>query len=103
MSAAKQAVKRERAVGILDWGIGGTSIYRLLKERRPETPIVYFSDTGVTPYGRMEAGELKARLREVIELLARRGVSHLVIGCNAASTALPSCSASRCPSHRSWE
>lgn len=75
-------------VGILDWGIGGVSIYRLLKERRPETPVVYLSDTGAKPYGRMARAELNERLGLAFAHLARRGVSHLVIGCNAASTAL---------------
>lgn len=78
----------EPKVGLLDWGIGGLSIYRLLKERRPETPVVYLSDTGAKPYGRMARHELQARLRRVVDELARRGVSHVVIGCNAASTAL---------------
>lgn len=76
-------------VGIVDWGIGGTGIYRLLKERRPETPVVYLSDTGVTPYGRMGRLELRERLIRVRDELVRRGATHLVVACNAASTVLP--------------
>jgi glutamate racemase len=76
-------------VGIVDWGIGGTGIYRLLKERRPETPVVYLSDTGVMPYGQMGRQELRERLIRVREELVRRGATHLVVACNAASTALP--------------
>ena len=76
-------------LGIIDWGIGGISVYKLIKERRPDIGIVYFSDTGVTPYGRMSRVELVARLNKVIGFLRSKGVSHLVIGCNAASTAIP--------------
>lgn len=76
-------------LGIIDWGIGGISIYKLIKERRPEVSTVYFSDTGVTPYGKMSRAELVARLNTVIGFLKTKGVSHLVIGCNAASTAIP--------------
>jgi len=76
-------------LGILDWGIGGISIYKLIKERIGDLPIVYFSDTGATPYGKMTRPELVARLNEIIVYLQSLGVTHLVIGCNAASTAIP--------------
>ena len=76
-------------LGIVDWGIGGISVYKLIKESRPEVSVVYFSDTGVTPYGKMSRAELAARLNSVIAFLKARGATHLVIGCNAASTAIP--------------
>ena len=75
-------------LGIIDWGIGGISIYRLVKEHQPYLSVVYFSDTGATPYGRMGRRDLAARLDLVIEFLKEKGVTHLVIGCNAASTAI---------------
>jgi len=75
-------------LGIIDWGIGGVGIYKLIKERLGDVPIVYFSDTGVTPYGKMSRSELIGRLNSVIAFLKTRGVTHLVIGCNAASTAI---------------
>ncbi|MGH9946437.1 MAG: glutamate racemase [Pyrinomonadaceae bacterium] len=75
-------------LGILDWGIGGVSIYKLIKERIGDVPVVYFSDTGVTPYGRMSRAALVDRLNSVIGFLRFEGVTHLVIGCNAASTAI---------------
>ena len=76
------------SLGIIDWGIGGVSIYQRIKKRRPNISVVYFSDTGVTPYGKMSRPELIARLETVIRYLKSRGVTHVVIGCNAASTAL---------------
>jgi glutamate racemase len=82
-------VKSDSNLGIIDWGIGGVSIYKLIRDRLGDVPIVYFSDTGVTPYGKMTRPELVCRLDRVIEHLASLGVTHLVIGCNAASTAIP--------------
>lgn len=76
-------------LGIIDWGIGGIGVYKLIKERRPDISVVYFSDTGATPYGKMSRTELVARLNTVISFLKTKGVTHLVIGCNAASTAIP--------------
>ena len=75
-------------LGIIDWGIGGISIYKLVKEELG-VPVVYFSDTGATPYGKMTRAELVSRLNSVVTFLKDRGVTHLVIGCNAASTAIP--------------
>ena len=75
-------------LGIIDWGIGGVSIYKLIKERMPEAAILYFSDTGATPYGKMGRRELAERLDSVIEFLKSKGMTRLVIGCNAASTAI---------------
>lgn len=76
-------------LGILDWGIGGMGIYKLIRERLGAVPTVYFSDTGVTPYGKMSRPELVTRMDRVIEYLGSLGVTHLVIGCNAASTGIP--------------
>src|SRR5436190_107584 len=75
-------------LGIIDWGIGGVSIYKLIKEQFGGVPVTYFSDTGVTPYGKMSRPELVSRLDAVIEYLKSRGATHIVIGCNAASTAI---------------
>jgi glutamate racemase len=75
-------------LAIIDWGIGGVSIYMLIKERIGDVSVVYLSDTGATPYGKMTRPELVARLNSVIAFLRSRGVTHLVIGCNAASTAI---------------
>ncbi len=75
-------------LGILDWGIGGVSIVKFLDESGRNFPILYFSDTGALPYGRMPRRELISRLNAVIEFLKTKGATHIVIGCNAASTAI---------------
>lgn len=81
-------MSKNEYLGIIDWGIGGISIHKLVRERLGPVPTIYFSDTGVTAYGRMTRPELVARLNTVIEYLRGRGVTHFVIGCNAASTAI---------------
>ena len=75
-------------LSIIDWGIGGISIFKLVKQELG-LPVTYFSDTGATPYGKMSRSQLIARLDAVVAFLKSRGVTHLVIGCNAASTAIP--------------
>lgn len=74
-------------LGIVDWGIGGISLLKLITQQVGEVSATYFSDTGVTPYGKMSRRELVGRLNDVGRFLRERGVTHLAIGCNAASTA----------------
>ncbi len=79
-------MKAKSYLGIVDWGIGGVSIYKLIKSRLGNVPVIYFSDTWVTPYGKMPRRELISRLNTLIVFLRAQGVTHLVVGCNAAST-----------------
>jgi glutamate racemase len=76
-------------LGFLDWGIGGVGIFRAFRRRRPGVPVLYWSDTGATPYGRLPAAALTARVRRVLQSMVRQGVTHAVVACNAASTVLP--------------
>lgn len=73
-------------LGIVDWGIGGIGLVRTLDAVAPGLPVLYWSDTGATPYGRMGADELTARLSQVIAALASMGATEVVLACNAAST-----------------
>jgi glutamate racemase len=71
-------------IGLIDWGIGGLGVARLLR-----SPLLYLSDTGSAPYGTLSARDLEARLRRAIAFLRARGASRILLACNAASTALP--------------
>ncbi|QLL05663.1 glutamate racemase [Mycobacterium vicinigordonae] len=73
-------------LGIVDWGIGGVGLLNDLDRLVPGLPVLYWSDAGVTPYGRMSADELAGRLTTVVAALARRGATEVVLACNAAST-----------------
>lgn len=74
------------AVGIVDWGIGGLGFYRSFRARHPGAPILYWSDTGATPYGKLPRAALARRLEAVVGALAAKGASRVVVACNAAST-----------------
>jgi glutamate racemase len=73
-------------LGIVDWGIGGIGLVRTLDRVAPGLPVLYWSDSGATPYGRMGTDELAARLTTVVTTLADRGATEVVLACNAAST-----------------
>lgn len=76
-------------VAIIDWGIGGISFYRILKAHYTTLPVVYFSDSGTTPYGKQSRSQLHSRLINIIHYLNNRGAEYLVVACNAMSTILP--------------
>jgi len=76
-------------LGIIDWGIGGIGLARMIRSHLDGLRFFYLSDTGATPYGRMSRRELVSRLQTVIAFLKSQGVTHLAVACNAASTALP--------------
>jgi glutamate racemase len=83
-------------LAVLDWGIGGLGFVRLLAERHPGVPVVYLSDAGFTPYGKVARRELAARLDLLLRRLAREhAVDHVVVACNAASTVLADLAAPR--------
>lgn len=75
-------------LGILDWGIGGVDFYARLRATHPHVPVLYWSDAGATPYGKLPRAALAARVEAVARALQRRGATHLVVACNAASTVL---------------
>lgn len=75
---------------IIDWGIGGLSVYRKIKQLVPKKNFIYISDSGYTAYGKLPAKELKTRLTQVIEYARERWpIDHVIIACNAASTVAP--------------
>jgi len=77
------------SLAVLDWGIGGMGFYRLFKESYPDAGICYLSDSGSTPYGKQKKEELLQRLERISCFLKSRGITHLVVACNAMSTILP--------------
>ena len=78
------------SVLVLDWGIGGLATLSALRARAPHLPLLYLSDAGFTPYGRVPHEALGARLEALCSALeALHGpLSGLMVACNAASSAL---------------
>lgn len=75
-------------IGILDWGIGGVGVLRALRAEAPSVDVVYLSDAGATPYGKLDANALSARVAAAIDHLCALGATEVVVACNAASTVL---------------
>lgn len=73
-------------LGILDWGVGGLGLYKLIRQQS-DIPVVYFSDSGHQPYGRTPTNQLHDRLHGIFQYLFSQGATRVAIACNAASAA----------------
>lgn len=74
--------------GIMDWGIGGFSVYQALRNRGLTADILYFSDSGSTPYGKLSREALRKRFLAIADFFRRREVSQVLVACHSASSAL---------------
>ncbi len=77
-----------KTLAIVDAGIGGLGTYRALKARA-QFPVLYFSDSGYEPYGKLDTDVLRNRLQQVFDFLYTQGADKIAVACNAASCALP--------------
>ncbi len=75
-------------IGICDYGIGGIGLYKAIREKH-SVDIVYISDTGYTPYGKVPESELRERVIRVIQYFHNMGIEYIAVACNAASTVIP--------------
>lgn len=75
-------------IGIMDWGIGGLTVYKAMRNRGLTTDVLYFSDSGTTPYGKLSKASLRERFSHIADFFQQREVTHVLVGCHSASSAL---------------
>jgi len=75
-------------LGILDWGIGGVGVLRVLRQRTQRVPVLYVSDSGSIPYGLLSRTALTLRVSQVLRHMVERGATSIMVACNAASTVI---------------
>lgn len=75
-------------LGICDYGIGGISLYQRLRAET-DVDVLYYSDAGYVPYGKVPEAELRGRVKNVLDFLFAQGADCIAVACNAASTVLP--------------
>ena len=59
-------------IGIFDSGVGGLSVYREIRRLLPAEKYIYFADNAFCPYGEKSPAFIRARAREITELLRGR-------------------------------
>jgi glutamate racemase len=73
-------------IAIIDYGIGGLGLYKMIREEFPDLPLIYFSDSGEVPYGKLPKKVLRARIEKVFEYLHGLGAEKIIVACHSASS-----------------
>lgn len=77
-----------RPIGVFDSGVGGLTVVKQLMELLPGEDIVYFGDTGRTPYGTRSDSAIKRLSGQDIAFLLSKDVKLVVAACGTASANL---------------
>ena len=77
--------EEEKAIGLLDSGLGGLSVYRELKKQLPQERAIYFGDTGHAPYGEKTNSQVLEYVFSIADFLLQQEVKMIIIACNTAT------------------
>ncbi len=77
----------DRAIGVLDSGVGGLTVVKEIFRQLPNEKIIYFGDTARCPYGNRPVEEVKQFTKEIVDFLLEYEVKMIVIACNTATAA----------------
>lgn len=69
-------------IGVIDSGIGGLSIWKVITEQLPNESIIYLADQAHIPYGVKSEQEIYKLSKKLISYLALQKVKLIVIACN---------------------
>ena len=69
-------------IGVFDSGIGGLTVVKEIIKLMPNENIVYFGDTGRTPYGPRPVEQITEFTNQILDFMSRQGVKMAVMACN---------------------
>jgi glutamate racemase len=76
-----------KAIAMLDSGVGGLTVVREIFRQLPGERIVYFGDTARMPYGPRPHEEVRRFTSEIMEFLCTQDIKMMIVACNSASAA----------------
>ena len=76
----------DNPIGIFDSGVGGTSIWKEIKELLPHEHTIYLADSKNAPYGEKSKGEIIRLSVKNTEFLLENDCKLIVVACNTATT-----------------
>lgn len=77
----------KRPIGIMDSGLGGLSVTRVLRTQLPHESIVFVGDQGHFPYGIKTRAEIQQLALNIGQFLVKQNVKMMIIACNTATAA----------------
>lgn len=75
----------ERAIGVIDSGVGGLTVAHELMRQLPKEKLIYLGDTLRCPYGPRPEEEVRQYTWEMVHFLLQKKIKMLVIACNTAT------------------
>lgn len=77
----------KRPIGLMDSGLGGLSVTRVLRQQMPAESVVFVGDQGHYPYGTKQQSQIQQLALAIGEFLVRQDVKLMIIACNTATAA----------------
>jgi glutamate racemase len=77
--------KSEQAIGLMDSGLGGLSVFKEIKEQLPRENIIYIGDTVHAPYGEKTDVQIRDYVISIIDFLFQKDAKIIIIACNTAT------------------
>ena len=74
------------SIGVLDTGVGGYTVLRVLRQELPREDVVFYGDGWNVPYGNRSEEEILCLVRQCLDFLAGRGVKLVAVACNTISS-----------------
>lgn len=74
-----------RAIGVIDSGVGGLTVVNEIMRQLPNEQVVYLGDTKRCPYGSREEEEIKRFTYSMVREILTYNIKILVIACNTAT------------------
>ena len=76
-----------KKIGVLDSGIGGTTVLNKIVELLPNEEYIYYADTKNNPYGEKSEEELYKIVKGIVTfLINKKNCKMIVLACNTATT-----------------
>lgn len=74
-------------IGVMDSGLGGLSVVRVLQRELPNESVVFVGDEGHFPYGTKPQEQIRQLVVTIGQFLQKQPVKLMVIACNTATAA----------------
>jgi len=75
----------ERAIGVIDSGVGGLTVAQELMRQLPKEKLIYLGDTQRCPYGSRTEEEVQQFTWQMVDFLLTKNIKMLVVACNTAT------------------
>ncbi len=76
----------DRPIGVLDSGVGGLTVLKLMGKMLEHEDIIYFGDSKNVPYGNKSEDEIYQLTIKILDYFKSRNVKMVAIACNTIST-----------------